>query len=111
MELLAVGFVGLTLYSAYKVFNKESEELPSCSVQDVEKYSLKLESIINKSVDKVKGAETGYSTRLDDSRFGRTGYHDEDEWKTYKAILYSKGIKSERISHTGIDSSIKLTVI
>jgi hypothetical protein len=107
MELLAIGFVGLSFYAAYK----ESKITPTCSDQDIKKYNDKLDSILSESIDKVKGAKVGYTTRIDDSRFGRTGYHDEDEWKTYRAILYSKNINACRTSYTGIDSSIQLTVL
>ena len=106
MDLLVIGFVGLTFYAAYK----ESKITPTCSDQDIKKYSNRLDSILTESIDKVKGAGIGYTTRIDNSRFARTGHHDEDEWKTYRAILYQKNINANRISYIGCDSSIQLTV-
>lgn len=106
MELLMVGFIGVSLYTAYKA----PKIISTCSNEDIQKYSEKLDSILKESVDKVDGAGSGYTTRIDDSRFARTGHHDENEWKTYKAILYSKNIKAERISYIGVDTSIQLTV-
>lgn len=106
MELLAIGFVGLSFYVAYNAPIVK----PTCSDQDIKKYNDKLDSILTESIDKVKGAGTKYTTRIDNSRFARTGHHDENEWKTFRAILYSKNIDATRVSYTGSDSSIQLTV-
>jgi hypothetical protein len=92
-------------------YYREAIVVPSCSDFDIKKYSEQLNNILTETRDRVKGVKAGYSTRIDNSRFGRTGYHDENEWNTYKAILYLENIYVTRMSHTGIDSSIGVAII
>jgi len=107
--LAGIGLIGIFVYTNYE----EGIKIPTCSDQDIEKYKEKLDNILIESINKVKGAKSGYKTRIDNSRFARTGYQDEDEdeWNTYRAILYSKNIYAIRTDYTGCDSSIQLTVI
>lgn len=108
MEYLAIGFVALIVIKAYL---RNTSVTPSHSDHDYNKYIQKLNDILTETRNSVKGAKSGYTVRIDDSRFGRTGYHDENEWKTYKSILYSEGIYVVRTDHTGVDSSIKVSVM
>jgi len=110
MEYLAIGgLIGLIIYTASK--QTGPIVIPKCSDMDIAKYNEKLNDILEETRNKVKGVGSGYTTRIDDSRFGRTGYHDEDEWKTYRSILYQEGIMVNRMDHTGLDSAIKVSVI
>lgn len=120
MEYL--GYLGFGLLATIFVVNsarKQTDPLGiptavnniSCSEADIVKYQPGLNDILNKTREAVKGSESGYKTRIDDSRFGRTGYHDEQEFNTYQAILFKEGIKVNRMNHTGLDSSISATVM
>jgi len=71
----------------------------------------KLESILIQTRNSTTNAPSGYISRIDDSRFARTGFNDEREWEVYKSILYSEGIQVERMSYTGLDSSIRIKVL
>lgn len=72
----------------------------------VDVYGEKIHDILKTTKNIAKQLKSGHNIVIHDSRFARTGYHDEQEWKIYKYILSKEKVNVQRYNYTGLDSSI-----
>ena len=71
-------------------------------------YYENLRYIVDRTISLKNVLLVKHAIVLHDSKFARTGYHDEMEWIIYKYIVETKGIYVERCNYTGLDSSIRI---